>query len=594
MTDSGAGRAGAVVLQILFRTRKPYEIEWRAEAASDPSGSEYGRHLSRHERQQLVLLPESERALVVDWLRGYGMELSAASVGPTLYARATLEQLEAAFGTELVDRTVGDEVDGRVFRDVLAMPRRLAGYVHELGVQTDVAGLFGPMAHGGRPSEAVLHREDAGHAPPTGGGSPRPGLTGLTPADIRQIYDFPDEWDGTGETIGLMMLGGALSDVDLDQFWRGHGIEPPEVRAVRIGPTKASAPHPLFDLEAAMTVQWAGAMAPGARLVVYFVDPAMIDDPWTAFLSAALWDEDNQPGVLCTSWVTPERKYYQRHGHRRVVGLLNEAAALGLTVISASGDWGAFDGVPRTIAGGEFVGDAPWPHAVFPAVEGRVLSVGGTMITSREPFTEMGWSGPPPPGLLKVLHFDRIASSGGFSQEVPIPGWQQPALRAYYPRGTSSPSVVPYGRGFPDVALAAAGPSVQRDGDASLSSQGYQAVTGGRWVDFAGGTSVAAPIWAAIIARANQARRSAGGSPVGFVNPFLYRLARSDPSPFRSVNIGNADVAMKVVDYDGRPTTFELDGYDSVPGWDPVTGLGVPRVRTLIRLLTQPRLTAGE
>ena len=73
--------------------------------------------------------------------------------------------------------------------------------------------------------------------------------------------------------------------------------------------------------------------------------------------------------------------------------------------------------------------DAPGPHAVFPAVEERVLGVGGTAITSRAPHIEIGWSGPPAPATRRLMHLDMLASSGGFSEEVPIPPWQRPALR---------------------------------------------------------------------------------------------------------------------------------------------------------------------
>jgi kumamolisin len=467
----------------------------------------------------------------------------------------------------------------------LTMPRHLAGYVHRVGLHPDPRLFRKPL-----PASASRESARAMAEPPEGGGpksdtAPPANFGGFTPADIRQIYEFPDEWDGTGETIALLRLGGSIDEADLHCFWRGHGIEPPQVFHRSVGPVEQSESNRLYDLEATMTVEWVGAMAPGARIVVYSIDPKVIDDPVCAFLAALLWDDDYAPSVASTSWVTPERKYYQHNGHRRVVELLNEAAALGVTVISASGDWGPFDGIPNMDFLQRYVSDAPWPHATFPPAEERVLGVGGTMITNRSPLTEIGWSGVLPPELEADLHFERIASSGGFSEEVPIPDWQRAMLPSYATRGAGSPAVIPYGRGFPDVALAAAGPSVLREGDEKLTSQGYQAVIYGQWVDYAGGTSLAAPIWAAIIARANQARRQAGRSPVGFVNPLLYRLRDQHPSPFRSITAGDGDVAMNVVDVQGNAVLFELHGYDVRLGWDAVTGLGVPRVTRLIELI---------
>jgi kumamolisin len=467
-------------------------------------------------------------------------------------------------------------------RIALAIPRRLAGYVQKVsglpGDECLVEKLIGaPVSLSGEAAGASSLGAAAVQSPP--------GLAGATPADIREIYDFPDEWDGSGETIALMMLGGQLAESDPHCFWRQHGIPPPEARLVQVGPVAPLSTNPLHSIEVAMTVEWAGAMAPGARLVVYQIDPLSISDPWAAFLLAVIGNTVHAPTIACTSWITPERKYYGLHGHSVVTGLLNQAAALGITVVSAAGDWGAFDGIPRTVRDGRYVSDAPWPHGVFPAVEERVLAVGGTMITHRQPLTEIAWSAPPPPGLRKALQFERLAGSGGFSEDVPVPAWQKPVLRGYYSRGAGTPAVVPFGRGFPDVALMAAGPSVQRSPNEPLTSQGYQAVVGGQWIDYAGGTSVAAPIWAAIIARANQAWRAVGLSRLGFVNPLLYSLCDADPSPFRPVTEGSADVNMTVVNVHGRAVTYRLPGYECRIGWDPVTGLGVPNVSNFIQLV---------
>ena len=80
---------------------------------------------------------------------------------------------------------------------------------------------------------------------------------------------------------------------------------------------------------------------------------------------------------------------------------------MGVTMVAASGDWGVYDGRPSTAVDDIEVAEAPWPHGVFPSVEDYVLSVGGTMITSRHPLTELAWSGPLPPNdeLRRFLPF---------------------------------------------------------------------------------------------------------------------------------------------------------------------------------------------
>ncbi|WP_153822319.1 S53 family peptidase [Polyangium spumosum] len=561
-----------------------------AEAASHPDEHKRAPHLEREELRKFVVLPSDERRAVLSWLEEHGMpHMDVRSVsGQTIFVKTTKEAVGRTFGAECRRWLDESEKDERTHTPVeWPIPRQLSQYVQSVKVRQS----------GNRARSTMVADAGAEHPMqfPTLEGAretlPEPGF-GLTPADVREIYRFPSmtELDGSGETIALLMLGGALEESDLFTFWDAHGIpRPPEIKTYHVGsrPSKVTSANKLYTLEAAMTVQWASAMAPGARILVYFVDPMVIADPWATFLLKVIGDRENAPTIVSTSWITPERSYYRVHGRRVVSGLLDQAAAIGVTVISAAGDWGAFDGVPRTIKDGRYVGDAPWPHGVFPAVEERVLSVGGTMITGRAPLTEIAWSGPPPPGLGRVLHFVRLASSGGFSREVPVPKWQTDAMKGWYARGEGEPAVVPYGRGFPDVSLMASGSAVQRAPGQPLTMQGYQAVACGQWVDYAGGTSVAAPIWAAIVALMNQARRAAGLGRVGFVNPLLYALRKEKASPFREISEGSTDVAMNVLNAHGKAVIHRLSGYSAAPGWDPATGLGVPDVTRLIELVTR-------
>lgn len=554
------------------------EIRRIADEASSPASDV--EHIDRAALRKYVRLPDGERQAVLDWVHASGMRhLNVRSMsGQTVFVQTSVEQITKVFGTECLE-WLRDE-DGSVVPPAeWTIPRQMACYVQSV-----------KLRHRGNRARSTMVG-DAGAENPIrldklegelDRGSSL--LAGVTPKEVRKIYNFPDAWDGSGETIALLMLGGTVVESDLHEFWTTFGIKPPEVRTIHVGsrPNNAVVHNKLYLLEVAMTVQWAGAMAPGARIMIYFIDPTVIADPWATFLLKVIGDAENAPTICCTSWITPERAYYRSHGRKVISGLLEQAAALGITVISAAGDWGAFDGIPRVVKDGLYVGDAPWPHGVFPAVEERVLAVGGTMVTNMRPLTEIAWSGPPPPGLGKLLHFARVASSGGFSREVPVPSWQSVARRGWYARGDSEPAVIPYGRGFPDVALMASGPAVQRKVNEPLTMQGYQAVVGGKWVDYAGGTSVAAPIWAAIIARMNQARRAAGMRRVGFVNPLLYAIRKETPLPFRDVTQGNTDVAMNVVNMHGKAMIHRLPGFSASPGWDPATGLGVPNVQNLI------------
>jgi subtilase family serine protease len=123
-------------------------------------------------------------------------------------------------------------------------------------------------------------------------------------------------------------------------------------------------------------------------------------------------------------------------------------------------------------------------------------------------------------------------------------------------------------RGVPDVAADAnphtGFPVVTSDASGSYTISGH------------GGTSAAAPTWAAIIALADQyAKRH-----VGFVNPAIYQIARSSHyhQAFHDITVGN-----NTAEFSNETIT----GYRAGPGWDPVTGWGSPNAEVLVPLLAR-------
>ncbi len=189
--------------------------------------------------------------------------------------------------------------------------------------------------------------------------------------------------------------------------------------------------------------------------------------------------------------------------------------------------------------------------------------MGGTLLAALEPATEIGWSGPlpPDPALAAELPFTTLASSGGFSERVPVPEWQRDVVEGRtkqrsYSRGSSLPEVLPYGRGYPDVALMAAGPSLTRAAIPGRRRRAYQLVVNGEWLNYAGGTSMAAPIWASIVALANAERVAARQPQLGFVNPVLYYLGQTRPmsgkyAVLRKIKSGTSDIEFRVVSGEG-------------------------------------------
>lgn len=588
------------------------------------------------------------RQAVLDWLQAQGIEPVALEQTPVL--AIFLRCSRAAFASAFGPRALRWLKKAHVRRPRLVdwpLPPHLAGYVQGIQVLRDAEKLIDWLGNSrfilqnaaekhGRPDEAVAEADD----PDWRGG--------LSPLDIGRIYDFPTAVidghvvgmssgpagtpivgadgaplpnmaiDGRGETIALLLLDAAPDVKDCQSFWRAHGIERKEPKVVHIGPAPTRAPSMMEAKEAAMGVQWAGAMAPGAEIICYVMDRTLIADKWSSWLMGIIHDVEYSPTVAATAWLMPERDYYASYGSRIITCLLDQCALLGISVVAAAGNWGCYDGVPRTmVTGVNGVPAAPWPGTVFPACEERVLAVGGTMITEREPLTELAWSGPLPPGWDRrgPSMVWRMGGGGGFSTEVPIPDYQsfqlpdedgKPQLRRAYYRGPHAPPVLAFGRGVPDVALAAVADSVQRGPGQPPTARGYQAVVDGKRIDFAGGTSVAAPIWAALIARLNQARRAAGLRRLGTANPLLYDIARKTRGdkargPFRDIVAGRTDVTLRSVAQSNPlnpdivvQVPVELPGFQAGRFWDPATGLGVPRGASLCRAVIERGQTANE
>ncbi len=175
-------------------------------------------------------------------------------------------------------------------------------------------------------------------------------------------------------------------------------------------------------------------------------------------------------------------------------------------------------------------------HVDFPASSPHVLACGGTRLTvdGNAIADETVWNNGAGQG----------ATGGGVSDQFPLPDYQTGANVP--PSGNPGGHV---GRGVPDVAA---------DADPQT---GYQVRVDGHDLVF-GGTSAAAPVWAALVAVANQRL----GRRVGFLHPTLYGPA--GPHALRDIVAGNNGV------------------YSAASGWDPCTGWGSPGAQALIDSLT--------
>jgi kumamolisin len=313
------------------------------------------------------------------------------------------------------------------------------------------------------------------------------------PTDLAALYGFP-AGAGHGECIGIIELGGGYRNADLQRYFSGLNVAQPKVAAISVdhGRNHATGDANGPDGEVMLDIEVAGAIAPGANIVVYFAPNT--DAGFLDAIKAAIHDTKNKPSVISISWGGPESSWTQQ-SMTAYDQAFQAAAAMGITVCVASGDNGSDDGV----------GDGA-DHVDFPASSSYCLACGGTNLqASGGSITqEVVWNNGPNNG----------ATGGGVSSFFARPPYQEGLNIAKAQGGAEALQM----RGVPDVCGVAdpqTGYEVQVDGNSLII----------------GGTSAVAPLWAGLLARINAAK----ARPAGLINPHLY----VSPAALRDITQGN-------------------------------------------------------
>ncbi len=272
-----------------------------------------------------------------------------------------------------------------------------------------------------------------------------------------------------------------------------------------------------WEIEEALDIEWAHAMAPGASIDL--VEASNSNSSASAPLFTAVKTAANLPGVsvVSMSWGLNETSVEQSidsdfttpNGHQ------------GVTFIAGSGDSGS--------------------PGYYPAYSPNVLAAGGTSL----PLDDMGDY----PGTTKDGGEVAWSSSGGgISKYETEPAYQENVQNTGY-------------RTIPDVAW---------DADPNTGVAIYDSYNdtdnSGPWV-VGGGTSLAAPSWAGLIAIVNQGRVLAGGTTLDGPSQTLPALYTAPASDFHDILYGSNG------------------GFNAGPGYDEVTGLGSPNGSLLIPAL---------
>ena len=457
--------------------------------------------LSRKEFEQRHGADPDSIARIEAFAREHNLTVKEKSAARrTVILSGTVAAVSQAFGVELKEY---EHPTGRYRGRTgsIQLPQELHGVVE---------GVFGLD---NRPQAKPHFRRRRGRA---GAPADAQGVS-YTPIQVATLYDFPTGVDGSGECIALIELGGGYNPTDLSNYWSQLQLsETPTVSAVSVG---NGSNNPTGDPggpdgEVMLDIEVAGAIAPGAKIVVYFAENT--DAGFLNAITTAVHDSTNNPSIISISWGGPESSWTAQ-AMTSMDEAFQGAAAMGVTVCVAAGDDGSTDGV-----------DDGQNHVDFPASSPNALACGGTrlMASGNSITSETVWN---------ELANNEGATGGGISDVFPLPSYQN---GVGVPHSANPSQNV--GRGVPDVA-----------GDADPTT-GYVTLVDGQ-TGVTGGTSAVAPLWAGLIALINESV----GKPVGFINPLLYQSAAA-AADFNDVTSGNNGA------------------YAAGPGWDACTGLGSP------------------
>jgi hypothetical protein len=525
---------GPILLSLKPTDAQQAQLEALLDDQQDPSSPRYHHWISPEEFGAQFGLAQSDVDKLTSWLTQKGLTVvdvppghnSITFVGPS-------GAVESAFHTE-IHKYLRDNAVFHANSTDPSVPSALAEVVRGfVGLDTY------PVHHSVRPF--VLNHFD----------TLSNGTHSMSPADFAVIYDLNPLYnsvpaiDGAGQTIAVLgSVDVDLADINLFRSTFGLPVNPPVIMLL---PGDEDPGVDVGDLlEANLDLEWSGAVAPNATII--FVNSVF------APLSFQYAIAHNLAPILSSSIGYCEADSTLKITNSEFAGV-QQAAAQGITILSASGDSGSTDCEPidSTSASTGLSVDVPGSFPYVTSVGGAEFSEGpgdywspansATFESALSYIPEVAWN-----------DGSSGASGGGVSTYFAKPVWQTGA-------GVPNDNM----RDVPDVALDA---SRDHDGIALV----YQ-----RQVTTTGGTSFGAPAFAGIVALLNQYTNTPGQ---GNINYMLYPMAASVPAAFHDITSGNNMMPCTEGTTD-CPNGGSI-GYSAGPGYDQVTGLGSVDANVLI------------
>ncbi len=531
-------------------------------AVQDPASPTYHQWLTPEQYAAEFGASSNDIARAAEWLTSQGLTVDGPSRTSTRLAfSGTVEEVESAFQTEVHQYRVSGTPHFSMSR-APSVPANLA---------SQILGLHG--VHNFRATRARRARSGAQYdlpIPQADGGTAHFSI--LAPADFAKIYDLDSLYQanitGAGQSIAVVERSD-FNDADVATFRAMFGLPDNLPKRVLV-PSTGNAVANDSLAEAALDLEWSGAVAPDATVLAVFTG----DSPNSSELDALFYaiEQDVAPVIstsfgMCEHWYTSsDASFLQGYG--------NLASLEGLTVVAAAGDTGAAACDTQLDLASHY-GRA----VLFPASLPTFLAVGGSQFQLTESdqstyldtqlnvlsyITESAWNETMTD--IDAGYGGLGAGGGGASQLFSKPYWQA----SLTPDDGS--------RDVPDVALSASADTLPYAIFMS-GSYGDAGTPQPETLTAYAGTSAAAPAFAGIVALLNQTVADANPTaPVGLgnVNPTLYALESNATSSdaFHDITLGDNIVPCEQASPDCPSTPPFQFGYTAGQGFDQVTGLG--------------------
>ena len=535
-------------------------------AQQDPTSPLYHKWLTPEEFGARFGLADSDIAKVQSWLERYGFTVESVSRSKNrIIFSGTVDQVEAAFGTEIHYYKVNGETHFAPSRDV-SVPAALSSVVQTV---TNLSS-FRPKSHisGPGPRRAVSPDFTSSQS----------GNHFLTPKDVATIYDinpaYKAGYNGVGQSIAVVGQSAiVLSDIEHFQTAAGFAVKDPTL--VLVPNTGTATIRSGDETESDLDLEYTSTIANGATIYFVYVGNNANNNVFDSIQFAVT--NRTAPIIsvsygLCETALGPSE-------YSSLNSILAQAASQGQSVIVAAGDTGSTDCYRET----SLTPAQQQALAVdFPASSQYVTAMGGTefplaAVTSAN---TTYWQAANGSDLVssalsyipeQVWNDDSSAGlgsgGGGVSTLTPRPSWQTgvPGI----PSGTF--------RFVPDISLTS---SANNAGYLFCSSDTMTRVTGSCTNGFrdstnvnltvAGGTSFAAPVFAGMLAIINDKLNSTGQ---GVINSTLYTLAANSStyaSAFHDITSGGNQCTAGT----SICSTAGASQYPATTGYDEASGLG--------------------